>query len=577
MRLQQSTKVFPLGLMVFVLAVAFHKALVLTLGIGAGWQVFWELIGLDSFFIILLMLLAIGIALAAVRVVRVLTLFALLLMVSAYLLDSQVLLALDDHASWFDIIRYTSQPTVVMSFLDIKIACTVFLFLGSIFVWSGYGKRVKKLSLILLAVLSLLCGLGVARSPEPLLRYAMFNPLSFMHDIRYHQTTSSYTPEQIAFYAGLPEAVVSIPVSRPDIILLIIESLSAINSEKISAGPDLLSGFDELAQEGVLFTNFFANHQASEGGVIALLGGYPPIHFPTATPYMFDEFAIQPAVVDEYKQRGYHSEFLTNSDLSFIGLDRFLSGLKFDLSRGRDEVAAMKNAPRFVQDAPSDALLYDEALLSLKRLSVRTQPFLLVLASTSTHLPYTHPDGGPNSAVGVWNWSLRQLTVFYGHLLETGYFEHGILLITGDHRQMRPKSVYELARYGDSAKARIPLLVIGKGYPGGKIDERFFQQSDLLRKLGEIMHPTEQLSPHPIWVERYNRKYGRIALIDNLGVFDAADQGRHEYRLRAPGNRIEWLEKRPDFARGIETRIHQQKSLHQKIRMEANTGPAGLH
>ena len=112
----------------------------------------------------------------------------------------------------------------------------------------------------------------------------------------------------------------------------------------------------------------------------------------------------------------------------------------------------------------------------------------------------------------------------------------------------------------------MPLLVIGQSYQRGQIDERFFQQSDLLRLLGRIDGEGAGLSPHPIWVERYNRKYGRLELINNLSVFDEADQGRHEYRLRAPGNRIEWLSDKPEFARRVETHIHSQRSLHQQTR-----------
>jgi len=290
------------------------------------------------------------------------------------------------------------------------------------------------------------------------------------------------------------------------------------------------------------------------------------MHFPTATPYMFDEFAIQEPVIAQYRQQGYVAEFLTNADLAFIGMDHFLDGLGLDRSRGRDDVEAMKLAPRVVQDAPSDAYLYREALLTVGRLMASDQPFLLTIATTSTHLPYTHPSGGQDTAEAVWEWSMQQLASFYLQLSESGYFENGILLVTGDHRQMRPITDVEIERYGASARARVPLLAIGNAYTRGRIDARFFQQSDLLRMLGRIELEESSLSPQPIWVERYNRKYGRIELINNLSVFDEADQGRHEYRIKVPGNRVEWLDERPGFARRIETGIHTQRSLHQQTR-----------
>ena len=165
---------------------------------------------------------------------------------------------------------------------------------------------------------------------------------------------------------------------------------------------------------------------------------------------------------------------------------------------------------------------------------------------------------------------MQQLLDFYSQLSENGYFENGVLLITGDHRQMRPLSETEIKRYGGSARARVPLLVIGESYQRGQIDERFFQHSDLLRMLGSIDGEGASLSPHPIWVERYNRKYGRIELINNLSVFDEADQGRHEYRLTVPGNRIDWLGDKPEFARRVETHIHSQRSLHQQTRNRRN-------
>jgi len=271
-------------------------------------------------------------------------------------------------------------------------------------------------------------------------------------------------------------------------------------------------------------------------------------------------------VIAEYRQQGYFTDFLTNADLEFIGLDQFLRGLGLDRSRGRDEVDDMRLAPRVVQAAPSDAYLYREALTSIRSLMASRRPFFLTIATTSTHLPYSHPSSGPDTPEAVWDWSMEQLLLFYSQLSDNGFFDNGILLITGDHRQMRPVSEAEIERYGASARARVPLLVIGKTHPPGQIDDRFFQQSDLLRKLGLISQPETRLSPQPVWVERYNRKYGHIELINSLSVFDESDQGRHEYRIKIPGNHIEWLGDKPEFARQLETAIHAQRSLHQHIR-----------
>ncbi len=569
MNLNKRQAIFPLGLVLFALILILYKAYILTTEMGAGGSTFWFLIGLDASYLAILVLPAFLSTLSGLKLIRILFWFVLAFLSVVFLIDTFVLLALDEHAPLFDIGRYSVELGVVLSFFDIEAYAAIGFLLVSVFIVCTATAVVRKSSFALLLTALLIGSLSAMYAPRPLVRYAMFNPVTLLESVASQQQLTSYSPDQISFYTDLKPEAAKIPATRPDIVLLIVESLSSINSKKVTGDSGWLDGFDRLAENGLLFRNFFANHQASEGGVIALLGGYPPIHFPTATPYMFDEFAIQPSVVAEYQQQGYILEFLTNSDLSFIGLNHFLDGIGFDRSRGRDEVDTMTTAPRVVQDAPPDDLLYEEALLTIQQLSSTDQPFLLTLATTSTHLPYRHPGEGPDTPQAVWDWSLQQLEIFHGELSESGFFEHGILIITGDHRQMRPLTKMETGRYGASARARVPLLLIGKEYPPATIDERFFQQSDLLRMLGLIKQQNGPLSPYPIWVERYNRKYGRIELIDKLGVFDEADQGQQEYRLNMAGNRIEWLGEKPGFARKLETAIHTQRSLHQAKR-EAN-------
>ena len=563
-RLSQAT--YPLGLALFALILAIYKAIKLTIDMGADTSITLSIVGLDAFFLSILFLLAMLQAFFRLSWLRIISSLVLLFLTLFYLVDCFVLFALDEHANLFEIGRYTPEWRVVESFFDFKAYLAIFLLLISFWLTPVATTFIRMTGMLLLVATVLAATFSAGRAPQPLKHYAMLSPHYLLDSITKAGEVTGYSHAEMEFYAGLKREAADIPVSRPDVVLLVIESLSSINSEKTSEALGLLDGFDRLAEEGVLFTNFFANHQASEGGLIALLGGFPPMHFPTASPYMFDEFAVQDSVVDEYRKQGYHAEFLTNADLKFIGLDRFLGGLGLDQSRGRDDVEAMRLAPTVVQDAPSDAYLYREAMSSVKRLQSQEIPFLLTIATTSTHLPYTHPEGGPDTPEAVWEWSLHQLVSFYQQLSATGFFENGILLITGDHRQMRPLTRTETERYGASARARVPLLAIGSRYLEGTIDNRFFQQSDLLRKLEKIEKAGVSLSPHPIWVERYNRKYGRIDLINKLSVFSETDQGRLEYRMLVPGNRIEWLDETPPFARQLEIQIHSQRSLHQQTR-----------
>jgi hypothetical protein len=459
-QLRQAT--YPLGLVLFAVFLAIYKAVSLVLQMGAGSYRFFVLLGTDCLFLAVFFMIALLQAVSRPKWLRSIFWLMLVVMTIFYLIDSFVLLELDEHPGLFEIGRYLPEWGVVMSFFDSVTYFAILSLLVSMFVYIRATPAVRKFSLVLLitAVLSTL--LSAVFTPQPLRTYAMLRPQALLESMAPQQALAAYSDEEIGFYAGQKHEAAAIPEAKPDIILLIVESLSSINSKKVSGNDGFLDNFDKLAEEGILFRNFFANHQASEGGLIALLGGFPPMHFPTASPYMFDEFAIQQAVLAEYRQQGYFTDFLTNAELSFIGLNHFLDGLGVERSRGRDEVEALRSAPRVVQDAPSDAYLYREALSEVRQLRSTGQPFLLTIATTSTHLPYTHPEGGRDTPQAVWKWSMQQLLAFYAKLSERGFFDHGILLITGDHRQMRPMSDAEILRYGDSARARVPLLVIGK-------------------------------------------------------------------------------------------------------------------
>lgn len=566
-----------LGILIFVFGVLLFKSLRLSLDVSGSVSLTLRYLLLDASFAGLLTLLAVAHAKFRNRVLRVTGLVFLLLAALFYAVHSFVLIELDEYMSLGDLGRYLPEWEMVRGFLG-PVSALVIVMLVLAALWHVPLGRGTQRWLVIGSVC--VAGAGAAASysaPGDLGRYALIPVSRIAEALADSQPVSVYAPAEAEHFSRFAPHEAELPAHQPDIILLIVESLSSINSKRTSGVHDLLPEFDRVSEKGVLFTHFMANHAASEGGIISLLSGFPPLHFPTATPLMFDEFASQPAVISDYQDAGYFTEFLTNADLSFIGLSRYLEGLQLDLVRGRDEVPEFAAAPRFVQDAPSDRYLYEEALRRLQARSGDDAPWLLVLATASTHLPYTHPEGGEDSAAAVWQWSMAQLEDFVEALERHGYFEQGMLLITGDHRQMRPLTEAETQRYGDSARSRVPLLVIGSGLPAGKIDDRLFQQADLLRYLGRVGQADQTLSSHSVWVERYNRIYGRVESINRFKVFEQQADVIAGYPVRVLGTRLQWLEGRPASFRAVEAAIHAQRSAHQFVRNgDAPACTAGL-
>ena len=121
---------------------------------------------------------------------------------------------------------------------------------------------------------------------------------------------------------------------------------------------------------------------------------------------------------------------------------------------------------------------------------------------------------------------------------------------------MFPVQQPEREKFGESAKARIPLVIIGAGAPKDTVDDRLFQQSDLLRMIDRALQPAVELSPFVLWVERYVFVLGVASNASNLEVFESSNQLREAFRLNLWGAEIQCLSQ-PSDALLVERVIHR--------------------
>lgn len=264
----------------------------------------------------------------------------------------------------------------------------------------------------------------------------------------------------------------------PNIILLIVESLSSCHSQFFSGINNYTPHFDAIAKENISFTNFFANGCTTEHALIALLLGKVPLHGVYGGQYVpFQGFYQKQSLATLLKKAGYETHFITTGDLSFTNKRAWLKQIGFDVIEG-DEVSFFKGWPRYAFNAAPDEALYAYCIKKIMKQNTTKQPYFMVLETVSSHIPYVNPEGLSNTEKAVFSYVDRQLGFFYGKLKDLGFFSGGILIITSDHRLMAPLSRAELGLFGDSAFARIPMVVAFGGKRKGKI-EACFQQADL--------------------------------------------------------------------------------------------------
>ncbi|MGB0133388.1 MAG: sulfatase-like hydrolase/transferase, partial [Dokdonella sp.] len=92
--------------------------------------------------------------------------------------------------------------------------------------------------------------------------------------------------------ANLPETCeINMAPTRPNVIIVLAESLSAWHSQLLGGPADWTPRLDAIARENHYFTNFNANGFSTSGAEIAVGSGRVPINPPGVFEYSFDNYA----------------------------------------------------------------------------------------------------------------------------------------------------------------------------------------------------------------------------------------------------------------------------------------------
>lgn len=272
-----------------------------------------------------------------------------------------------------------------------------------------------------------------------------------------------------------------------NVILLVVESLSAYHSSLIVSNHGYTPFLDKLARENSYFTNFFANGFTTDGGLISLLTGRVPV--PSVGRYRsVDAFEGFSCVEESYpkfmKRQGYTPVFFSNGSLEFTNLGGWAQSIGFDYVEGPTHPYYAQWEKGLFDAVEDHALFLRFANWLDSNDNMAGRPYAAVLMTHSTHPPFVDPATKTNTEARVYRYMDQSVESFVTGLTRRGYFSSGgLLMITGDHRGYTPISREEHDLFGESARARIPFIVVGDaGLPRGE-NRQYAQQADLLNSM----------------------------------------------------------------------------------------------
>ncbi|TPQ27973.1 LTA synthase family protein [Methylomonas koyamae] len=424
------------------------------------------------------------------RVVSALLRLLALVLFAIYWIDYLVIANFDTHLALGDAIKYAGYShkyiQQIYGLPDWALWGILLILLAAIaaLVSVPYrlpAERNRKLPLFAIAGLPLISGF----TDNDVYAHAWIYKNVFDYNLTIRSEAEPYSAEFIrGFRYDEAQTCHAEPAQTKNIVILMVESLSAYQSRYFSGIRDWTPQLDAIAANHLAFRNFYANGFITEDGEIALLTGLSPIYSPSSysdggSASFAGFYAVEQSLPHRLKARGYRSEFLTSADLEFGNTGVWANSIGFDYVEGHDH-PDYAGWERFHFRAAPDAALYLRALDRIAKAG--PQPLLLFIKTVSTHHPYLDPETKQKSEEAAFRYADKQLGHFYRQLQDAGFFRNGILLIVGDHHSMTPLKQEEAAHFGHyKASAKVPLLVVSAS--GHADEDRQFQQTDVFNTL----------------------------------------------------------------------------------------------
>lgn len=340
--------------------------------------------------------------------------------------------------------------------------------------------------------------------------------------------------------------------SRPNILLILLESFSANAIESLGGTPDITPNLNRLSQEGVLFTQCYASSFRTDRGLVAALSGYPGQ--PTTSIMKIPaKSRTLPSIARSLDSAGYRSDVLYGGDINFTNMKGYF------LSTGYSAVTTDTDFPIHqrlskwgAQDDVTFRYLYGE-------LSARQQddaPWMTTFLTLSTHEPFEVPyKRFEHPYLNTLAYADSCIGSFIDSLKCTSIWDDLLVVFVSDHGFRYPETLLDYS----PERFHIPMLWIGGAVEAPRRIDTIFSQTDLPAMLlgqMELPHDSYRFS-RDILNGEYRHPFAFYTFNNGFSIID--DSGCSVYDNT--GGRV--IYQRPEA--GSERRIEYGKAILQTL------------
>ena len=276
----------------------------------------------------------------------------------------------------------------------------------------------------------------------------------------------------------------SAPEQHLNVMLVVVESLSASYLGVFGNEDQLTPNLDRLAGEGMLFTRLYATGTRTVRGLEAISLSIPPT--PGRSIAKRPDNAELFNIGTPFQEHGYDTRFLYGGFGYFDNMNAFFAGNGFqvvDRNDMTDEEIRFANVW-----GVSDQDLFQRAIREADDSYAAGHPFMSLIMTTSNHRPYTYPDGvidipsgsGYRGAVKYTDFAIGE---FIDKARQHSWFRDTVFVIVADHTAgVAGKTSLPVDRY------QIPMIVYAPEHIRPQRVEHLASQMDLAPTLLSLLH-----------------------------------------------------------------------------------------
>ena len=282
------------------------------------------------------------------------------------------------------------------------------------------------------------------------------------------------------------DTVVVPMAQKPNVVVIILESFSAVYSGRLNGGEGYMPFLDSLMGQSLNMTHAYANGRRSIDGVPAILASIPELMDESfiTSPYASNPFTSLASVL---ANDGYRTSFFHGGRNGTMGFDGFAHSAGFERYIGMNEYDNGK------ADFDGSWGVRDRPFLQFyaRALNKEQQPFMSTLFTLSSHHPYELPAeeaarfaGGTMPIHPTLRYADDALREFFSTARTMPWFKNTLFVITADHTA-------DIERTGlNSDKAIdywVPIVYYMPERIGPHQQDRVTQQIDILPTALELI------------------------------------------------------------------------------------------